>query len=1023
MKNKIILISSFFVLIHIELNAQISNDPSGNASGINSQQYWSRSGNTNQNGTNNIFGTRWASDIWIMTNSTNIARFTHNQSLAVPWDAYTPLSGNGDGLSILPQAPNSGALDLFTAGQGTTHIKFGGSGAISGQNGRLEHFATGTGFYMNAVSGGFFKFARNGVVTCRVGNNNYWRIGEQTDPNNLNGERRLHVVDNTTQFRLSYSNPGLNGVLYTDFLSNSFGNLQILPIGERVGINLTTNPTANIDVNGDARIRNVQVAIPNSILIGVNANGASDVNVRRLDFTGNASDVLLGNGQWGSVAPNINSNNGITIFNDSIIQIGEPYNFPATVPLLGNREVRINSRNFIFSRSTSANTGKVGIGQIFPSVPTEQLDVDGNIRVRNVPSTSAEFLITGKLQGLNPNDIVFRKTAFPNDSTQVLLGDGTWGNIPSGPQGPAGPQGTAGLQGPTGLTGATGLQGATGPPGPAGIAGPQGPAGLTGATGLQGPQGVAGPQGPAGLTIGAHNGTSMSTIIATNIAFGQNLNQLGSPGELLNDREIPMNNNNVVFTDNNAIAGNGENRIGVGTDAPIARIHIKVNDGIAEGSPKGLVVDNNQTTLNGFAQGVNVNMSGQNAFNAGQIITISGAEANIGLDAITFGGENNVGLIGRSTDGLLSNRAVIGEAISNSILTFNNTAVQGTSRHGRINYGGFFEGGGNPNLGTNSNFGVYSRALGAGVNNYGVFTEVGVNPNGASINNTALRAISPNLSGYLAGDFTGTVNINGMVVLTSDFNLKENISSLNNATNLLDQLNPVSFTYKQSGIYDRMEMATGNQFGLIAQEVELILPELVKNVIFPAEYDSMGVEVAASINYKTLNYDALIPILVAGHKEQATIIDSMSTANDSLQSQITDLNDRLTQLENCLSGILPFLCQMSNSAIQPTQEEVQNQLRTAINVNLSDRNAIVLNQNVPNPFAESTVITYSIPASVQKAQIHFYDGQGKLINSVDVIERGNGQLNVFANDLSSGVYTYSLVADGQIVSTKRMMKQ
>jgi hypothetical protein len=996
MKNKIILFSSFFVLIHIELNAQTSNDPSGSASGINSPQYWSRAGNTNQNGNNNIFGTRWASDIWIMTNSTNIARFTHNQSLAVPWDAIAPPSGSGDGLSILPQAPNSGALDLFTAGQGTTHIKFGGSGAISGQNGRLEHYATGTGFYMDAVNGGFFKFARIGVVTCRVGDNNFWRIGEQTDQNNLNGQRRLHVVDNTTQFRLSYSNPGLNGALYTDFLSNSFGNLQIQPISGRVGINLAENPTANIDVNGDARIRNVQAAIPNSILIGVNATGASDVNVRRLDFTGNANDVLLGNGQWGSAAPNISANNGITLVGGTTIQIGEPYNFPATAALLGNREVRINNRNFIFSRSTSTNTGKVGIGQIFPSVPTEQLDVDGNIRVRNVPSTSAEFLITGKLQGLNPNDIVLRKTAFPNDNTQVLLGDGTWGNIPTGPQGPTG------LTGATGLPGATGPQGATGPPGPAGIAGPQ---------------------GPAGLTIGAHNGTSMSTINATNIAFGQNLNQLGNPGELLNDREIPLNNNNVVFTDNNAIAGNGENRIGVGTDAPIARIHIKVNDGIAESSPKGLVVDNNQTTLNGFAQGVNVNMSGQNAFNAGQIITISGAEANIGLDAITFGGENNVGLIGRSTDGLLSNRAVIGEAISNSILTFNNTAVQGTSRHGRINYGGFFEGGGNPNLGTNSNFGVYSRALGAGVNNYGVFTEVGVNPNGASINNTALRAISPNLSGYLAGDFTGTVNINGMVVLTSDFNLKENISSLNNATNLLDQLNPVSFTYKQSGIYDRMEMATGNQFGLIAQEVELILPELVKNVIFPAEYDSMGVEVAASINYKTLNYDALIPILVAGHKEQATIIDSMSTANDSLQSQITDLNDRLTQLENCLSGILPFLCQMSNSAIQPTQEEVQIQLRTAINVNLSDRNAIVLNQNVPNPFAESTVITYSIPATVQKAQIHFYDGQGKLINSVDVIERGNGQLNVFANDLSSGVYTYSLVADGQVVATKRMIKE
>jgi hypothetical protein len=149
---------------------------------------WYRGGNNpiGPAGANNIFGTRWASDIWIMTNSTNIARFTHNQSLAVPWDAITPPSGSGDGLSILPQVPNSGSLDLFTATAGTTHIKFGGSGAISGQNGRLEHFATGTGFYMDAVNGGFFKFARIGVVTCRVGNNNFWRIGEQTDPNNLN---------------------------------------------------------------------------------------------------------------------------------------------------------------------------------------------------------------------------------------------------------------------------------------------------------------------------------------------------------------------------------------------------------------------------------------------------------------------------------------------------------------------------------------------------------------------------------------------------------------------------------------------------------------------------------------------------------------------------------------------------------------------------------------------------------------------------------------------------------------------
>jgi hypothetical protein len=82
-----------------------------------------------------------------------------------------------------------------------------------------------------------------------------------------------------------------------------------------------------------------------------------------------------------------------------------------------------------------------------------------------------------------------------------------------------------------------------------------------------------------------------------------------------------------------------------------------------------------------------------------------------------------------------------------------------------------------------------------------------------------------------------------------------------------------------------------------------------------------------------------------------------------------------------------------------------------------------LNQNVPNPFAEQTVITFSLPENIQKVNIMFYDSNGKMINNVEIKERGNSQLNVFANDLSTGVYTYTLVADGQIVATKKMVKQ
>ena len=92
-------------------------------------------------------------------------------------------------------------------------------------------------------------------------------------------------------------------------------------------------------------------------------------------------------------------------------------------------------------------------------------------------------------------------------------------------------------------------------------------------------------------------------------------------------------------------------------------------------------------------------------------------------------------------------------------------------------------------------------------------------------------------------------------------------------------------------------------------------------------------------------------------------------------------------------------------------------------VKLSDKNVIILDQNVPNPFAESTVISYNITANFSKAQINFVNANGKIIKTHDIVEKGQGQLTVFANDLSSGVYTYTLVVDGKIIDSKRMIKE
>jgi hypothetical protein len=309
------------------------------------------------------------------------------------------------------------------------------------------------------------------------------------------------------------------------------------------------------------------------------------------------------------------------------------------------------------------------------------------------------------------------------------------------------------------------------------------------------------------------------------------------------------------------------------------------------------------------------------------------------------------------------------------------------------------------------NYGVLGRATGNGILNVGVYGEA----SGGVTNRAAY--------------FAGQVEMVGAPIIISDQQFKTNVAPIQSALSTLSNLNPKTY-YMDTANFADFHFGSELQYGFIAQEVQNVLPELVHNGKKPALYDSLGNEISPSLDYIALNYNALIPLNTQAINElnskvasKDSVIDLMLAQNAQQQEQINDLNERLKKLESCLLNILPQLCEMNQAAIQLNSEEVQTKLSEVINVRLSDKNTIILSQNVPNPFAESTVINYSIPATVGKAQIHFYDGQGKLINSVEITSRGAGQLNVFGEDLSSGTYTYTLVADGQIVSTKKMLKE
>lgn len=270
--------------------------------------------------------------------------------------------------------------------------------------------------------------------------------------------------------------------------------------------------------------------------------------------------------------------------------------------------------------------------------------------------------------------------------------------------------------------------------------------------------------------------------------------------------------------------------------------------------------------------------------------------------------------------------------------------------------------------------------------------------------------------------FNGNGTYNG-TWLASDQQLKTNIDSLNNALSIINQLKPSSYFFDTTNVYG-MNFSNQKQYGLIAQDVEQLLPELISNTTKPATYDTAGVLLTPALTYKVLNYNAFTAIMLQGIKEQSSKIDSLSEGllTEKTKTNIQDsIISSLQNQMNVLASTINSCCNDNHDNGNHNEHHKADNNQT--NVELNDAQTIVLEQNVPNPFAEQTAINYSLPDNTVKAQMLFYNAQGKLIQSTDLTQKGKGTLNVFASDLSSGIYTYTLVVDGKIIETRKMVKQ
>ena len=235
-------------------------------------------------------------------------------------------------------------------------------------------------------------------------------------------------------------------------------------------------------------------------------------------------------------------------------------------------------------------------------------------------------------------------------------------------------------------------------------------------------------------------------------------------------------------------------------------------------------------------------------------------------------------------------------------------------------------------------------------------------------------------------DVNGGIYAND-ILLTSDERLKNDIKPLTDKIESLYKLNGKS--YKKHSPEDQIKLSEQKlsdgstipgknfpqttkkvlketqEFGFLAQELKEIYPELVKQ-------DTLG--------YYYVNYTGIIPLLVEALKEQKAEIDALKLA-------------------------------YSNSGPKKIGASEEAKALTYA----------VLDQNIPNPFNTATTIGYYLPSTIASANIYVYDMNGGQLKSIQISERGKGNVTIQGAEFSAGMYLYALIADGKVIDTKRMI--
>ncbi len=466
-----------------------------------------------------------------------------------------------------------------------------------------------------------------------------------------------------------------------------------------------------------------------------------------------------------------------------------------------------------------------------------------------------------------------------------------------------------------------------------------------------------------------HTGWGVNSLVNSPTAFGA-----GTNGSVLWDQTGTYDSKAVGAGGSVQVTG-GSVAFGYGVKADL----IATSGTVSQGYGLLSTATGNATMSNAYGVNGSVNCPGAvNSYGGALGATASGSSNvtwNVGLDAIaTHSGSGTAGL-------------------QYGVAALSQTSGTGQTTQSIGLYARSLRSAGSATI--SDSYGIYATAAN-GTRNYAIWAQVA----DTSANTWA---------GYFTGKvrITGNGYVSGTTFITSDENLKSNIEDITNASEIVAQLQPKTYTFRTDE-HPGLGLPRGPQIGLLAQELQQVLPQLVETVVDPEVRDSLGNVVFEQETTHAVNYLGLIPVLIGAAKEQQAEMDEMAATTTGNTSEIEELRNRLDQLEQ-------LLVECCN---RPTPDGLRENTPTGTPI-LNDTEGDRKLRIQPNPFSESTTVYYTLERG-GRAQLMANSADGKQLRVLQEanLESGDYQFNWNTADLAAGMYYVTLLLDGQPVVKK-----